>query len=99
MAESGLAGTNDQQAAHVDGLGMERFQSGDHQVLTFATHVAAYDDRRIWSTKLEQKIVRSDATKICAACSISSLATPLCSTISSHETACSAETNVSKPSV
>ncbi len=35
----------------------------------------------------QQKIVRSDATKICAACSICSLATPLCSTISSHETA------------
>jgi hypothetical protein len=60
MAESSLAGTNNQQAAHVDGLGIERFQSGDHQILTFATHVAAYDDRRIWSTKLEQEIVRSD---------------------------------------
>ena len=54
MAEPSLAGTDDQQAAHVDAVRIERVEGGDSQILTIPANIPADDDRRVRRTELEQ---------------------------------------------
>ncbi len=60
VAESGLARTDDQQAAHVDVVRIECVEGGDRQILTIPAHVPTDDDRRVRRTELEQELARSD---------------------------------------
>ena len=57
---AGLAGTNDQQAAHVDAVGIECLERGYRHVLTVAADVPPHDYRRVRRTELEQQLTRSD---------------------------------------
>ena len=59
-AEPSLAGTDDQQAAHVDAVGIQRAERGDSQSLSVAAHVPAYNDRRVRRTELKQELARSN---------------------------------------
>jgi hypothetical protein len=49
MTAPGLAGTNDQQATHVDAVGVKSLQSGDGQVFSVATDIAAHN---YWCVRL-----------------------------------------------
>ena len=60
VAEPGLAGTDDQQAAHVNAARIQRFQTGDGQLLTVAADVAADDDRSLRRTEFEEQFVGSE---------------------------------------
>jgi len=60
VAEPGLAGTDDQQAAHVNAARIQRFQTGDRQLLTVAADVAADDDRSLRRTEFEEQFVGSE---------------------------------------
>src|SRR5215207_4038711 len=58
-AEPSLAGTNNQQAAHVNAVGIERFQRGDSQILTVTADLPAYDYRCVRRPEPEQELTSS----------------------------------------